>query len=246
MMKKTVFLFIYLLFPYFLFAQWEFVYLSTRVGMKNNLYTAPPNKINQRSLNSPDGAVLLLPDISKNDTVTYFYFAPSFNADLLLNIDFNEYVGIAIGAQHSVTKLRYKYYTQNAPYILEEENTIHAIGIPLMLKLGIFEEQHFFFFIGGQYNINYELKQSQTTNFNKSNKYRYASNDEFRDNISFFAGVNLRFVTLEANYTLNTYFNKDYIDANNINPYSNQRGGYFMLRTSLYFSFSEDFLDEIF
>ncbi len=246
-MKKVITILICLFIHYFSFSQWESIYFSTRMSMHNNLYSSPPNKLNERSLNTPDGAIQLFPDIKKNDTITYFYFAPTFNADIFLNFDFiDNNTGIAVGAQYSETTLRYKYYTVGKSYLLEEENNIKSISIPLFLKFGVFEENQYFFFIGGKYNINYEIKQTQTVNFNEEIKFRNLKKEEFKDNITIFIGVNIKMFNIEFDYTPNTYLNTDFFDINEINPYSNQRGGIFTLRTSFNFPFSRDFLKEIF
>jgi hypothetical protein len=124
---------------------------------------------------------------------------------------------------------------RNIGIITEESDTVikrrtFALGVPLALKLGSFND-NFYFFGGGEYELFFHYKQKQIVNGNKIKQSEWFSNRTKRFAPSFFvgvqfpAGINLKlkyypFNFLNTEYNGNDFGNQvDYSDFNKTQLY---------------------------
>ncbi|MCK4922880.1 MAG: hypothetical protein KAS71_17625 [Bacteroidales bacterium] len=132
-------------------------------------------------------------------------FSLFFHAGNNIHFDLNDYVGIYTG-----------YGLRNIGFITEENNVkmkrrTYSIGVPLALKLGIFQKK-LFVYGGGSYEMFFHYKQKQFIDGNKQKYSEWFSDRTDRFAPSFFAGIQfLGGINLKFKYYPNNFLNTSFV-----------------------------------
>jgi hypothetical protein len=163
-------------------------------------------------------------------------FSGFFNYGLNLNVDFNNVIGISIGAEIKNIGMILKdsaYHTKHRCY---------AVGVPIALRIGNLKDR-WWIFAGGQYDYQFGYKEKLFYDDSKTKRVGAYDNDVNPFMPSVFAGIKFKSgMSLGAHYMLDNFFAKDYRfkdPKNNNTPYNSA----YTNSQILYFSvgFSGDF-----
>lgn len=156
-----------------------------------------------------DGSILSFAHVTDkgNSVKNIPRFSLFFNIGSTVNYDFSNNAGFFSGLN-----------LKNIGFITREgdekiKRRVYALGIPLGLKFGNFNDD-FFFYLGGQYDLAFNYKEKHFVNGKKTEKF----NEWFSDRTpllmpSLFAGVKMHNFNVKVQYYPNNFFNTDFTET---------------------------------
>jgi hypothetical protein len=162
-------------------------------------------------------------EIPSNSRFTLF-----FNFGQNFHYDFSNVFGLYSG-----------FGIRNIGFITEESDTVYkrrtyALGVPLALKLGSFND-NFYFFGGGEYELFFHYKQKQIIEGNKIKQSEWFSQRTKRFAPSFFVGIqfpvgiNLKFKYYPFNFLNTEYKGNDFGEQVDYSEFNKTQIYYFSL-----------------
>ncbi len=223
-------------------AQWEYTYFAIKTGFTTT-YTTPQQTTAPyiMSVNESGNYVKLF-------SAKELKLAPEYNLNFrpfvsfLLNYDFtNDRGGLLGGINYTSFTLSQNFYEEKNPSPQLTRNiTVHSVGLPLLLKLGkgIFDMQRYFF-VGAQLNLNQAITIKEMVPWSNQAYSRTVTSNQFQSqNLQFIIGFNYLVFNIELDYQPNNFLNKNYVDANNVPIYSQQKDDIIYFKTSMTFPFT--------
>jgi len=224
-----------------IYSQSEYRYFVFRIGANHNFLSSQPKTSLNRYLDVEGiGNLKLVPAMEATNSR---YIDYNFNvvADIYLHYDLTgDRMGLVLGGEYATNSITAKYISTDGKYWVEETFKAQSIGIPFFIKMGkdIYDAQRYFF-VGGQYNINFDLTEKQTNWADKTYTLTKQGQKLRKGTITAFIGFNFLIFNLQLDYTPHFFLNADYTDADGLKPYKDYTGGYFSFKTSLNIPISE-------
>ena len=226
--------------PFTVMAQFgEFQYFVIKASMLHNPYNPQPATSGGRYLVTGNAQVRMEPapyDIGS----FYIPYAIGYNVDLQFHFDFrNDKQGFILGAEHAVYPQVARYSTVTDTTVMTERLDVYSVGIPILFKFsrrGMFENQQYFF-VGGQYNFNIELRHMQILAGNDDKRTNYdfggVGGALAKNSVIAIIGFNYNFYHVQLDYLHSSPIDADYTPEGEVYPFANRPKHQVFLKTGV-------------